>query len=144
MIKLIKIKGIDKLGRSLMRVERKVLETSDDFAVSAAEMLKNDIRSNWSSSSPSSEGNAPAKLTHNLDSSIFIESTSRGEGGRFAGKEGKYRYIVVDTSKGDNPLGRGNYSATLENEMNRPFLQPAIDRVAPVLGNLAKRKIKVR
>ena len=144
LIKIIKIKGEDKLRRSVMRVERKVIETSDDFAVAAAETLKNTIRKNWSSTSPSSKGSPPAKVTGNLDSSIFIEGQSRSAGGQFAGSKGAYRYIVIDTSKGSEPLGRGNYSDILENELERPFLQSAIDEVMPVIAALAKQKIKVR
>lgn len=149
MIKLIKMRGLNKFRRSVARVERKVETTSFDFAMAMAELLKREIRENWSSRSPSNRGSAPASskgagTTANLDSSIRVERQSKGEGGLFAGKKGKYVYVTADTTKGDDPQGRGHYSGILEDKLNRPFFQPAIERSSRMIIPMAKRYIKVR
>ncbi len=124
-------------------MEKKVEETSDDFTQLAAEVLQAHIKDNWSKSSPSSKGTPPAVVTGNLDSAVVIETQSRTATGQFAGKKGAVRFVVVDTRLGDNPLGRGEYGSVLEEELDRPFMQPAIEETERQLPTLAQRKIKV-
>ncbi len=136
-------RGVNKLYKSLIRIEKRVDETSFEFLVYVAEWLRNDIRWRWSSSSPSSIGSPPAILTGNLDSSIKVARQGRTSGGQFAStSDAKKLFIVIDTEAGDNPLGRGQYSGVLE--LDRPFMQPAVRRLEGVYSSLAKRKIKTK
>lgn len=84
-------------------------------------------------------------VTGNLDSSILVEEQGRNAGGRFGGADAFYRYIRIDTSQGDDPQGRGGYSQALEDEsyLDRPFVEPAMDRLSDIFPEMAKRKIKV-
>lgn len=146
---------MDTAYRSLVRVERRVSETSEEFTRAALEWLQADIRQNWSPSSVSAIGSPPAKdlpkTTGNLDSAIFIQQQVRGSLGRFAtNADHKYGYLSIDTARGSNPKNRGGYSQALEfgvpsnNLQPRPFLQPAVERLAGVYPDLAKRYIKTR
>ena len=139
------LRGTEKLYRTLIRVENTVDATTGEFLDEAADWLVNDIRSSWSSSSPSPVGAAPAVVTGNLDSSVIVDEQGRSDGGRFASKSGqKVKIVRVDTSKGDDPQGRGNYAQALEDPhyiYNRPFMRPAIKRLESEFVRMAKRKI---
>jgi len=114
------------------RVERELPKRVNASLKEAAEALKEDIRTHWSASAPSDYGNPPAIVTGNLDSSISVEKTGRDERGRFsAPKEAEVWFVRIDTSKGDNPMGREGYEQVLENpeQLNRPFVEPAIKRM---------------
>jgi hypothetical protein len=139
-------KGEDELYRNLFRFERRTLDKTGDFVRFAARWLEMDIRTNWSMKSPSDAGKAPAVDTGNLDSSVLAEPIGR-EGGRFARDVDTMAYYVrVDTSKGDNPDGRGGYSQALEEGTNRmaarPFMRPAIDRLRLAFEPMAHREIR--
>lgn len=139
----IKLRGKKRLYSSLVRIERNVARTTGEFLKHAAEWLRNDIRSHWSTRSPSGVGNSPAVVTGNLDSAIFVEQTGRTSGGQFATNDNAMTWFVrVDTARGINPDGRGGYSQALEYDLNRPFMQPAVDRLKSVYERLAKRYIK--
>jgi hypothetical protein len=114
------------------RAERKMAAWADNGVHAAAEALKEEIRNGWSPVSPSSEGQPPAILTGNLDSSIFVERQGRDILGRFAGRDAQVWFVRIDTERGENPLGRGQYAEVLDDEeqMNRPFVDRAMDRTA--------------
>jgi hypothetical protein len=140
----VRVRGVDRLERALIRVERNVDRTTEEFLQFCAHWLRNDIRSNWSRQSPSSEGNPPAVKTGNLDSSVTVSKQGRGDGGRFAASgDAKRWYVVVDTSKGYRPDGRGNYEGILEEFLNRPFMKPAVARLEGKYELFAKRFIRV-
>lgn len=130
----------------LIRLDKNVVTSTDMFLGDAATWLASDIRGHWSAKSPSTRGSAPAKVTGNLDSSIFVETQGRAAGGRFGGKDAFYRYIRIDTSRGDDPRGRGGYSQALEDKsyLDRPFVEPAMDRLSSIFPEMAKREIKVK
>lgn len=128
----------------------------EDASIELTQKIGNDlielIRKNWSSSSPSSAGQPPAKVTGNLDSSLKMDSTGRDASGRFANsKNAKYAFIRVDTANGDfddpngrSPADRGNYAQSLEygqagHHAPRPFLEPAMAVIATSFGREAKR-----
>ncbi len=89
-------------------------------------------------------GNAPAVDTGNLDSSIKVEKQGRDEQGRFSKKDTAARYIHIDTSTGDNPNGRGNYAAALEDPSyyNLPFVAPALERSGELFKEVIIRSVK--
>lgn len=137
-------RGEDELYRNVTKFERSVEDSTGEFLKIAAEWLVNDIRSNWSSRSPSSRGSAPAVVSGNLDSSVIAEKTGRSSGGQFASTADATSWFVrVDTAKGSDPQGRGGYAKVLEDELKRPFFNPAVERLKAVYEDLAKRTIKV-
>lgn len=139
----VKFRGIKKFHKTAIRIEENKKRKADSLVDEAATILVNDIRSHWSSSAPSSKGNAPAVVTGNLDSSVKKDRTPRDVLGRFAkGKNVSMQFVRIDTADGNNPQGRGNYAPVLENEMDRPFLEPAIKRISAIYPALAKRKLK--
>lgn len=138
----VSLRGKKQLFSQLVRMERNVRISSNEFTRDAAEWLKNDIQSHWSSRSPSAKGSPPAVVTGNLDSSILVEKTGRGVGGRFAGKDSIYHYLKIDTTKGIAPSEQG-YSRVLEEGYDRMFLEPALDRLGGEIPSLAKRTIKI-
>lgn len=126
----------------LDRLERNIAGNTMDALTEAGEALKADIRSHWSIQSPSSPGNPPAVLTGNLDSSVEVDRQGRDVLGRFAGKDALVLFVRIDTTKGDNPLGRKEYASVLEDEMNRPFVQPAVDRMSQNFPHFFRRIFK--
>lgn len=131
----------DPNWREMIRVEMNINNSSGVAVRAVADALAADIRSNWSSTSPSAVGSAPAVVTGNLDSSVQVDPQGRDTSGRFA-SEAKVMFVRVDTSMGDNPDGRGNYSVALEEQLDRPFTQPAIDRMQSMAPAIFKRIIK--
>ncbi len=129
--------------RSMIRVEAKAKKRSGEIVTQASEMLVADIRSHWSSQSPSARGNAPAIVTGNLDSSVVVDPRGRDAKGRFAsGEDAVVRFVRVDTSKGDNPMGRGNYAHILEDDLGRPFMEPAIERMSKIYPDMFQRFLR--
>lgn len=124
------LRKLDQLERELpRRVEASVKE--------AAEALKADIRSSWSSTSPSRPGNPPAMDTGNLDSAIFVDTAGRDASGRFASDADAVRaFVRIDTTQGSSYHGRGAYEGYLEDGTPRmaarPFVQPAVERLEGV------------
>lgn len=123
------------------RVEREMQRKLQEAMNNAAETVANDIRSNWTKPGPSSPGQAPGVLTGNLDSSVRTTSDGRDAQGRFAPKNMPHRFVRINTAEGDNPLGRGDYATVLEDKLNRPYVQPAIDRVSRIFPYIIKRTI---
>lgn len=126
--------NIDSFSR---RVERAADLGIDDIA----DEFISDVQSHWSSSSPSDPGQAPAVKTGNLDQSLFKEKQGRDVLGRFAGNKGPVRFVRVDTTRGPRSQGRGEYGAKLEDSMDRPYIDPAADRVSKRLGVVIRRKL---
>lgn len=129
----------------MVRVEQNIERTTAEGVNEAAHALVADIRSNWSTSAPSAKGSAPAfdltVNTGNLDSSIQVDDQNRDRSGRFS-KDAIVKFVRMDTSMGDNPNGRGNYAGILEENLDRPFIQPAIDRMQGRYESILKRFIK--
>ena len=128
---------LKKDTRRLDILEREFPNRIDASLHSAAEALVLDIRSNWSPTSPSDPGSPPAILTGNMDSAVKAESQGRDDRGRFQGPDAKVWYVTIKTSQGENPLGRGEYAA--EVDQTRPFIEPALDRVARQLPFFFRR-----
>lgn len=129
--------------RSMIRIEAKAKERAAEITSNAADMLVADIKSNWSSQAPSAVGNPPAVVTGNLNSSVKVDDQGRDLKGRFAGGDDVVvRFVRVDTSEGDNPQGRGNYAHILEDKLTRPFMEPAIVRLAQLYPAMFRRLLK--
>lgn len=144
-------RGEEDLYRSLVRIESIVEKGSDDLVREAAEMLVRDIRSSWSGTRQTiGSGNPPATKgghpdnTGNLDSSVIVETSGRDVLGRFSNADNtRVRFVRINTAEGDDPQGRGNYAQILENNYNLPFIQPAVDRLAGVYDDMAKRYMRL-
>ena len=143
MLNLITAKFVNKdpNWRLMVRVEQNIESSTAEGVDAAANALVSDIRSNWSPSAPSQVGTAPAIVTGNLDSSIKVDDQKRDRSGRFS-KDAIVKFVRMDTSTGDNPNGRGNYGAVLEENLDRPFIQPAIDRMQGQYESILKRYVK--
>lgn len=129
----------------MTRVETN-LETSCGEAVKAiGEALVADVKSHWAAQHRLYDfGNAPAKKTENLDSSIFVDNTGRDTSGRFAA-DAKIIFVRFDASLGNDPQGRGNYTEALEDMSylhKRPFTAPAIARMEAKFEAMFRRIVK--
>jgi HK97 gp10 family phage protein len=143
------LRGEEQLYRTTYRLEKMVQDTSAGFVRKMGEYLIQDIKEHWSPQSPSDAGDPPAKDTKNLDSSLMMETSGRDQLGRFANSDNaKYAFVRVDTSRGSNPNGRGNYAQALETGTQymsaRPFLEPALDRLSTIFSREAKMNIHAR
>lgn len=138
-----RFRGVDNFYRSSIRIENDLKRKGDELVNDVADVLINEIRSNWSFSAPSSPGNPPAVVTGNLDSSITKDSQGRDPLGRFATRDNvSMVFVRVDTENGSDPQGRGNYAQVLEFDMNRAFLEPAIQRVEKLFPELVRRRLR--
>lgn len=138
------LKNLDPGYRTMIKVENDLLRDLGFGVEELANLLVSEIRGNWSLNAPSSRGNPPAIVTGNLDSSVKVEEQGRDTLGRFASPENTVvKFVRVDTSEGDNPDDRGNYAPILEGALEREFIQPAIDIVAPMTGAIMKRQVKI-
>lgn len=97
--------------------------------------IREDIRNNWSSPSPSAPGEPPAVVSGLLDRSIRIDK--RDAQGRFASATNAVRVSIIIAT---------DYAAALEfgyaprNLAPRPYLRPAVYRASKALGvNIALR-----
>lgn len=125
----------DHKFRGIAEIERKVLEEAAMGAYETAEAIKNYVRDNWSPPPPPSAlGDPPAVRTGNLDSSIFIDRV-RNTKGQFAksGEDFTAVRLTVDTTKGKDPMGRGQYAEAVSVYNDRPFLEPAADEIGELL-----------
>lgn len=139
-----KLRNLEPDFRTMVKIERDLMRDVGFGVEEMAQILVSQIRGNWSLNAPSSEGSPPAIVTGNLDSSVVAEPTGRDDKGRFADKENTtVMFVRVDTSEGIDPQDRGNYAPVLEEKLNRPFIQPAIDKVAPMVGAIMKRRINI-
>lgn len=127
--------------RTLVNVEKRFARQVNEAVEDAAEALVEDIRGNWSGTSPSQWGTPPAVVSGVLDSSLEIVESDRTSLGRFA-KKGSVRVVKIDTSEND-PDGE-SYAPALEDPgyLNRPFVEPAIERVSQVFPAFFKRRVK--
>ena len=111
------LRGLDKLNAT-------VGVKTADAVMSAAEYIVADVNAHWSPEIPSFYGEAPAVRTGRLKNSARVQW--RGGGGRFSSSadafEAELRYMAP-------------YSGVLETGyLNRPFLKPAVERTANVIG----------
>ena len=136
MIKVRLIERENKINSFEKRVERAATQGVDE----AADMFISNVRDHWSTGT-SSPGEAPGVKTGNLDQSLFKENQGRDVLGRFAGNKGPVRFVRVDTTKGPKSGGRSEYGGTLEDEMDRPFIEPAAERMSKQLGIVIRRKL---
>lgn len=139
----VKVINKDPSWRTMVRVTENIDRGAANGVANAADALVSDIRSNWSATSPSADGEAPAIQTGNLDSSVKVDPQMRDTSGRFS-SDAHVLFVRVDTSEGDDPQGRGNYAPALEdpNYLNRPFIQPAIDRMEGLFPEIMRRFVK--
>jgi len=124
--------------RRIVKLERDLLRQVGVGARRTMEALKADIRANWSPPPPpSAVGDAPAVRTGNLDSSIFIDSV-RDVRGRFAKASDNFVAVemTIDTEKGKDPQGRGQYAVAVEELNFRPFVEPAVDRISDLFDDI--------
>lgn len=146
------IRYMKEAKTSVIKFTGKVESRTAELIAEVAEAIVADIRSSWSGSSPSAKGHAPAVVTGNLDTSIFVERTGRDVMGRFARDDkASLRFIRIDTTRGQSPTyttrggvqkSRGQYGMALEDPayLNRPYLAPALDRAVAHLPMMAVRK----
>lgn len=109
------------------KIERGLDPTTRDIANS----ILSDIRASWSPESPSVPGEPPAVVTGRLDRSGQVEKTGRSSTGRFASHGSATAYII---------RFRAPYGAILEDYMNRPFFEPALER-ASFVYDIAYRRL---
>lgn len=134
--------------RTMVRVTKAVEDGTMVGVRDACNMLIKDIRSNWSSVSPSPVGSAPASkaagadTTGNLDSSILLDEQKRDTSGRFS-RDAIVMFVRADTTEGIDPQGRGNYTQAVQEKNDRPFMQPAIDRMADEYMRILQRSIRI-
>lgn len=139
-----KFRNLDPDYRTMVKVEQDLLKNTGFAVEELAQLLVSEIRGNWSLISPSSRGSPPAMVTGNLDSSVKVEEQGRDDLGRFASTENTtVKFVRIDTSEGDNPGDRGNYAPVLEGPLEREFVQPAIDTVAPMIGAIMKKRVSI-
>lgn len=121
----LKFRELDNF-RTMIAVEAKLKQQVGEAVRATAEEIVDDIRKNWSATSPSAVGSPPAVVTGLLDSSVMVEDQGRDEKGRFKGDDATVYYIHVDTAEGE-PNGY-NYAMALEDPayLDRPFLAPAL------------------
>jgi hypothetical protein len=140
----INLRNLEPDYRTMVSIERDLLRDVGLGVEEMANVLVSQIRGSWSLNSPSSVGSPPAIVTGNLDSSVVAEPTGRDDKGRFADKENTtVMFVRVDTSEGMIPEDRGNYAPVLEEKLERPFIEPAIEVVAPMIGAIMKRRINI-
>lgn len=139
-----KMRNLDPDYRVMARIEKNMLRDVGLGVEDGAKALVTAIRGNWSLNSPSAVGSPPAMVTHNLDSAVKVDEKGRDEYGKFADTENtRVMFVRIDTSEGDNPMGRGNYAEVLESKLDRPFIEPAITQVAHLYGMLIKKRISL-
>ena len=138
-------RGEDELYKNVFKLEKRITDNTSDFVRFAARWLEMDIRTNWSSKSPSSAGKPPAIDTGNLDKSVKAEPQGRQSGGRFGTDTDSIAwYVRIDTSEGNGK----SYSQALEdgvpsiNLLPRPYMRPAIDRLKTIFPDMAHREIR--
>jgi len=151
------LKGEEDFYRSVYRLEKNVADSSGEFVLKMGERLVEYIRESWSKNSPSSAGNPPAIESGNLDSSIQMESTGRDASGRFANSDNlKVVFVRADTTKGTitdasgrDPNDKPNWAQSQElgqagHHLPRPFMAPALEKIALEFGREAKLNIHAR
>lgn len=136
----------DDMHKSIIKIEKKYKKAIDVSTRVGADYVAQDIKNGWSATSPSREGARPAIDTGNLDSSIKVERTGRDELGRYADANNtKAHYVSMDTSKGSDPRGRGQYTQALEEGTfrmgARPFIQNAMNRGMRIYKADLKRRL---
>lgn len=126
----------------MVKIEAKYRKGAERVVKDTADFFANDIRDNWSASSPSNPGKPPAVVTGNLDESVIAEDQGRDQG-RFAGKDAFVWYVHFDTDNDD----RGQYALALEegvpdrNLKPRPFVKPALKRAKTFFRAELKRRL---
>lgn len=130
-----KWRNLEDLTKATIRLEDKVTKGAENLVNTAAQALVNDIKSSWSSSSPSAPGSPPAVVTGTLDSSVQAE-TGRDTLGRFASAGSVVTRIVRVRAGHGALLENGTYKMAA-----RPFMRPATERLADTYPGIAKRTI---
>lgn len=127
--------------RTMVRIEDLLKGSMDDAVEEMANIIKEDVQSSWSGASPSAVGSPPAVVTGVLDDGVRVERTGRNAQGQFA-KNGSVRFIQFDTSAS----GDGQYAGILEDPdaLNRPFIEPAMERASALFGGVIKTSLKWR
>lgn len=100
-------------------------EVADMATKDAADWVISYIKEHWSSSSPSSPGSPPAKLTGDLERSLAAER--RGARGRFVGRGGDVTEWAVRADivyAAALEFGKVNAPNTI---LPRPFMRPAVE-----------------
>lgn len=93
-----------------------------------------DIQSHWYPTSPSPRGSAPAVVSGELSDSIHLEATGRTGSGKFTASENASMALIkIDAAHG----------GILESDyLDRPFLEPALDRIAPMFPTFFERLLR--
>jgi hypothetical protein len=131
--------------RNLQKMSREIGHAADKTTLAAANEIKRYIRENWSPSSPSAPGKPPAKVTGNLDRSLFVEkygASGKELSARAGGRDVYMATLIVDTRRGPRPWRKTgdpyevNYGLFMEEGVTksllgdiapRPFLEPAVE-----------------
>jgi hypothetical protein len=126
--------------RTMVRVQNNIEKSIGQGVQEATEALQKYIKEHWSPA-PSAAGEPPAVQTGNLDSSILVDDQKRDTSGRFS-TDAIVMFLRADTTEGTNPMGRGNYTQAVQEQFDRPFIDPAIEAVQPLFAQILKRSIK--
>ena len=114
-------------------IDRTAPEIVDQAVKQTVEEVAQDIKQNWSESSPSAPGQPPAIVTGYLDSTIRV--LRRDALGRFATVQNAKVWTIRAEAEYAMALEFGN---PVTGAAPRPFLRPAIERATELLGkNLA-------
>lgn len=123
---------------NLNLLERVVDHNTQVTTRNLAEMLVDDVNANWSGESPSLPYDPPAVVSGELSNSIEIESQGRDLLGRFTGKDGAIQIVRI----------RADYGQIQEfgsrKQLPRPFMRPAIERLADRVPDEFKNLIGMR
>lgn len=117
----------------------------DEIAAEAAEEMHKDIDGSWSSSSPSSPGDAPAVVTGQLKASGKHFRLEPGKWQvQYGGPEADYAVPLEFGTRGSGGQKRNAKGQFTSNQRMaaRPFFRPAIARLRLRLGKIAKAKFK--
>lgn len=140
----LKVRNLDPDFRTMVRIEKNLMRDVGLGVEDAAQGLVTYIRGNWSLNAPSSPGSPPAIVTGNLDSSVVVDKQGRDLQGRFANAENTVvKFVRIDTSQGVDPQGRGEYAGILEEKLDRPFIEPAVQVVSQMYGAILKKRINL-
>ena len=111
----------------LDRLDEQILPRAARITEEVADEVIQDIRDNWSASSPSSPGEPPAVVTGRLNASL--SARRRDERGRFT-RAGATDVVEVSVTAGTEYAAALEYGYSPRNLAPRPFLRPAVVRAA--------------
>ena len=114
------------------RAEKRMAKAASAGTMQVAEAVVKHIEANWSSTSPSDRGAAPAKVSGKLERSVRLQA--RDTGGRFS---------VGGDIKSTTIQYTAPYAGKLEGDyLDRPFLEPALRAISSNMGMIFTKEVR--